>query len=316
MTINKGLYGTGLITDHKPTSRGILNDKFLMSPFSVWNTREGFWQDRKRRWLNWCGIKSEEGREDKLTFNIPIYLSDGRTGNKIKNQTSIFDPVVCELCYTWWTPPGAVVLDPFAGGSVRGITASILGRKYFGIDLRREQVEANIAQITADNRGPYKPKWVCGDSIDLLPTAPEADFIFSCPPYGNLERYSEDPKDISTMDYGAFLAVYREIISRACSRLRPNRFAAWVVGNYREGGIMHDLVGDTIQAFEACGMGYYNDIILVNSVGSGAMRTNGTFIRGHRKIVKMHQNVLVFVKGYPAEAAEYCGPAEEGTVEE
>lgn len=316
MSINKGLYGTGLIQDHAPLSRGILNDKFLMAPFSVWNTREKFWQDRKRRWLCWCGIKSEEGRDDKLTFNIPVYLSDGRTGNKIKNQTSIFDPVVCELCYTWWTPPGAVVLDPFAGGSVRGITASLLGRKYYGIDLRAEQVAANIAQINASNRGTYRPKWVAGDSAQMVPSAPNADFIFSCPPYGSLEVYSDAPEDISNMPYNRFLEVYREIIAASAERLRDNRFAAWVVGNYREDGIMHDLVGDTVRAFTDAGLSYYNDIILVNSVGSGAMRTNGTFIRGNRKIVKMHQNVLVFVKGDPALAAANCGDAAEGTVAE
>jgi DNA modification methylase len=28
-----------------------------------------------------------------------------------------------------------LVLDPFAGGSVRGIIASKLGRRYYGIDL-------------------------------------------------------------------------------------------------------------------------------------------------------------------------------------
>lgn len=30
-------------------------------PFSVWNAREGWWQDRKRAWLS-LGIKSELGR--------------------------------------------------------------------------------------------------------------------------------------------------------------------------------------------------------------------------------------------------------------
>ena len=61
--------------------------------------------------------------------------------------TSIFDPVLCELAYTWFSPPGGVVLDPFAGGSVRGIIAAALGRKYIGIDLRPEQVQANEEQV-------------------------------------------------------------------------------------------------------------------------------------------------------------------------
>src|SRR5688572_4612648 len=49
--------------------------------------------------------------------------------------TSIFDPVLCELIYRWFVPPGGLVLDPFAGGSVRGIVAAMLGRRYVGVEL-------------------------------------------------------------------------------------------------------------------------------------------------------------------------------------
>src|SRR5882724_9329726 len=57
--------------------------------------------------------------------------------------TSIFDPVLCELAYRWFCPPEAQVLDPFAGGSVRGVVASLLGYLYTGVELRGEQVAAN-----------------------------------------------------------------------------------------------------------------------------------------------------------------------------
>jgi hypothetical protein len=31
--------------------------------------------------------------------------------------------VLCEIAYRWFSPPGGLILDPFAGGSVRGIVA-------------------------------------------------------------------------------------------------------------------------------------------------------------------------------------------------
>ena len=107
--------------------------------------------------------------------------------------TSIFDPVLCEIAYRWFCPPGGTVLDPFAGGSVRGIVAARLGRPYVGIELRAEQVGANQAQ--ADLAGDPSPRWIAGDSRDLarLAAGIEADLVFSCPPYWNLERYSDDP---------------------------------------------------------------------------------------------------------------------------
>jgi len=298
----------------QPTT-GRLKQRFTMPPFSVWNTREGDWQNRRRLWLA-KGIQSEEGRDGKLTYSIPETLKDGRKGARIESQTSIFDPVVCELVYKWWCPPGGIVLDPFAGGSVRGIVASVLGLKYMGIELRGEQVEANRTQINKYTQGQYTPKWKQGDSFKLLPKAPACDFLFSCPPYGNLEVYSDEPEDISNMPYDEFLVRYRAIIEAGVSKLKPNRFACFVVGNYRakdkDRRQMLDFVGDTVRAFEDAGAQYYNDIVLINAVGTGAMRANTFFVRGARKIVKLHQNVLVFVKGDPKIAAQGI-PVDAGT---
>jgi hypothetical protein len=44
------------------------------------------------------------------------------------------------------------------------------------------------------------------------------------------------------------------------------------------------------------GCGYYNEAVLVTSVGSASMRVTKQFNAG-RKLCKTHQNVLVFVKG-------------------
>lgn len=49
----------------------------------------------------------------------------------------------------------------------------------------------------------------------------QADLLFSCPPYGNLERYSDDKADLSTMRYPRFLRTYRQIIKEACGHAAP-----------------------------------------------------------------------------------------------
>jgi len=246
------------------------------------------------------GIKSELGRGDGLAYNTP-----GMPG-AAEISTSVFDPVLCECVYRWFSAEGWQVLDPFAGGSVRGIIAGMLGRRYWGSDLRAEQIEANVAQ--ASEIAPVAmPRWVCGDSTDTVADAPDADLIFSCPPYGDLEVYSDDPKDLSAMRPDAFDAGYREIIRRSVGRLKRDRFACFVVGNYRDGrGLYRDLVGLTVSAFEAAGAGYYNEAVLVNAVGTGAMRVSGQF-SASRKLVKVHQNVLVFVVGDPKKASAAMG---------
>lgn len=235
--------------------------------------------------------------------------SDGDGG--VASGTSIFDPVLCELAYSWFSPQGGIVLDPFAGGSVRGIVASRLGRQYIGVELRQEQVEANRMQgegICPD----LPPVWHTGDSrnIDKICHDVEADFIFSCPPYVDLEVYSDDPNDLSTLKYEEFKRAYFEIIAKACGRLKQDRFACFVVGDVRDKkGNYYNFVGDTVEAFRAAGLHYYNEAILVTALGSLPIRAGKQFTSG-RKLGKTHQNVLVFVKGDGKRATQACGTVE------
>lgn len=226
--------------------------------------------------------------------------------------TSIFDPVLCEIAYRWFSPEGGLVLDPFAGGSVRGIVASKLGRRYIGCELRSEQVAANRIQ-GADICGDTGPEWIQGDSAVIIPGLTEqADFIFSCPPYGDLEVYSDNPADLSTMPFEVFISAYRRIISASVANLKQNRFACFVVGDFRcPKGFYRNFVGETVMAFEAAGARYYNEAILVTAVGSLPIRVGKQFSSG-RKLGKTHQNILVFVKGDPKAATTVCKGPEDG----
>jgi DNA modification methylase len=287
-------------------SRGKISDKFLVAPFSVLSARDGWWQDRKRAWLAY-GIKGEIGRSAK-SFNIHGWMEDKTEGSRAEGGgTSVFDPTLCELSYRWFCPAGGQIVDPFCGGSVRGIVAHLLGYRYWGCDLRAEQIQANeqqAADITPDNR----PTWTCGDAMEMLDRAPEADLLFSCPPYGDLERYSDDPRDLSTMDYHAFLFALRRIVARCAAKLRKDRFACFVVGDFRDKrtGFCRNFVSDTVDCFKRCGLELYNEAVLITAVGSLPIRISQQF-KASRKLGKTHQNVLVFVKGDPKKATALCG---------
>ena len=290
--------------------KGNLSDTFLIPPFSVLNAREGWWQNRKRNWLN-LGIKSDEGRDNNLLQSLNKLAKNSDQGEQKNN--SIFDPVLCELSYIWFSPIGGLVLDPFAGGSVRGIVASKLGRQYIGHELRQEQVSANrqqASEICVDDETP--PAWICGDSriIDSTCKDVQADFLFSCPPYADLEVYSDDPKDLSTLGYEEFKSAYFEIIKKSCALLKKDRFACFVVGEVRDKkGNYYNFVGDTIQAFKEAGLNYYNEAILVTMIGAKAM-TAAAGMSASRKLGKTHQNILIFVKGDGKKAAQACGDVE------
>lgn len=251
-----------------------------------------------------------------------LVIAEANAGGLSTSGTSVFDPVLCEIAYRWFSPHGGHVLDPFAGGSVRGIVAAALGRAYTGVELRSIQVEANRDQWT--ELGPRlqpagddalqlpAPTWIEGDSAQVLPmTEPESvDLLFSCPPYADLEVYSDDQSDISNMPWPQFLDAYRAIIAAGVAAMRPHRFAAWVIGDVRgPDGCYRGLVAETIRAFEDAGAHLYNEAILVTPLGSLQVRVGRQFDSG-RKMGKTHQNLLVFVKGDPSAAAHACGTVE------
>lgn len=323
--------------DIQPIPSNLLSDRFLVPPFSILDTKQGYWQDRKRNWIN-LGIRSEIGRGKDLTSNIDrsdekysnvkmAFTSKGansclseegaaKYGRKAQ-QTSIFDPVVCEIAYKWFSKDNDKIIDPFAGGSVRGLVAGMLKRYYTGIDLSDKQIEANKQQyeeISKKYSGIMEPNWINGDSLNCKELAKDNyNLLFTCPPYYDLEVYSDKENDLSNMQtYDDFIKVYSEIIKNACDMLVDNSFAVIVVGNMRnhKDGGYYDFVGDTVKAFENAGLIYYNEMILVNVIGTLPVRAPKQF-NASRKVGKQHQQVLVFYKGDPNKIKDKFGSFEE-----
>lgn len=80
--VDKALYGAGLLGEAlAPERGGALAERFLVPPFTVFNAREGLWQDRKRAWLA-LGIQSELGRGDNNATDANL-TPGGRGKNSV-----------------------------------------------------------------------------------------------------------------------------------------------------------------------------------------------------------------------------------------
>jgi len=286
----------------------LLKDKYGWPPFSVINTISHDWQRRKDEWE--VLFKDSTVGRDVKRFNATPTNTFSARGADAKKAESIseFDPYLAELMYRWFSNEGDTILDPFAGGCVRGVVASVLGRDYMGIDLNLEQVVANRKQYEA-LQARYTNlagtvKYFSSDADNSLDYMTPADMIFTCPPYYNLERYTTDPRDLSNQSsYADFLNKYSSILYKASKRLKDNSFFVIVVSEVREEcrGIEKSnfvgLVPDTIHILrDKCSLHYYNEIIVMNNIGSLPIRAPKYFDQS-RKIGRMHQNVLVFYKG-------------------
>lgn len=319
-----GSTGTGGESGSKD---GSLHDRFIVPPFSVLDTRKGYWQARKKLWRENIGdlgesrndtlitspeikykdlyLKTRKHREELgLTFKeyLDKYVPDDvkeREAKKILSQgVSLFDPVLAEALCKWFTPQkGGNIFDCFAGDTYKGLVFGMCGYNFTGIELRQEQVDINNRVL----EGRELPvKYICDDGRNVAQhIAPESqDLLFSCPPYYDLEVYSDHPDDASNQKtYEGFIDILRNAFTAAIGCLKDDRFAVIVVGDVRnkKTGCYYDFCGDIKRIFRDNGAELYNEIILVETGASTALRASRYM--ESRKVGKMHQNILVFYKG-------------------
>ena len=118
------LFGKDLFGEPVKPNFNALATRFGVPPFSYLDVRQGYWLERKRAWMS-IGLRSEKGRKDGLAFTF----AEGSALEEFLKYptTSVFDPVLSECAYRWWAPSAEnlnrrpTILDPFCGGSVRGV---------------------------------------------------------------------------------------------------------------------------------------------------------------------------------------------------
>lgn len=217
-------------------------------------------------------------------------------------------------------PPGdhrwrGIPLDPYY--EAKCVPFLVPGDLFWIVGIRESEMARFQAETAPVPAGKVAPLWIAGTIEDA--THPDLDgpfdFLFTCPPYGNLEVYSDDPRDLSNMNHEGFLLHYRRSIALACSVLKDHSFAAIVVGDYRdkETGFYRNFIGETVRAFTDAGLAFYNEAILVTPLGSVPVLAGRQFSMS-RKLGKTHQNVLVFVKGDPKAATGRIGEVEIGRI--
>lgn len=263
-----------------------LTNIFVVPPISVLDIRQKYWKDRKREWLQ-QNIHELNGRDDNLLKSSDLLKTKTKS-------TSYFDPVLCEIIYKWFSKETDLVFDRFSGGSVRGVVSGMLNRNYVGVDCRDIQLDANrikVNELKLNNNITYYNEINIPDDIKY-------DLFFTCPPYFNLEKYSDLENDLSNMSEDLFYETYSNILYNSLINLKDNRFAVIVIGDVRRSdGTYINLIGRTIDIMtNVCGLKFYNEMILLQEPATAAMRSFN-FMNSSRKIAKCHQQVLVFIKG-------------------
>lgn len=259
------------------SNAGTLYNRLGFFPTSVWTPHNHFAKKYKE-------IIEDNAQSRK---NIGIYKTGWNNG-----KCSIFNPSLAQMILAAYCPKSAKIYDPFGGGGTRGYIATKMGHEYTGVELRKEEVDRIVSLF---NKWGIKFNLICADAITFVPNE-KYDFIFSCPPYYNLETYSSLPNDLSgCSSYDVFLDNMTKVIANCYTVLKDNSFACFVVGNFRnKSSELCHFNGDLVNIAKKCGFILWDEIVYYGA-SKAALTRCGQFI-ANRKSVRMHEYIIILKK--------------------
>lgn len=259
-----------------------MRDRIGFHPISIWVPD---WGKAKK----FKDIIGDSGQSRENCFQKP----DASGKRLYTTEVSIFNPYFAQMILSAYCPSGARIYDPFAGGGTRGLVASAMGHKYYGVELRQEEVERIRAHRKTLGREFHIRQ---GDSREYFFEPREFDFSYTCPPYYDLEVYSDLPEDMSNASsYKIFLEMLLESMRGVYRGLKPGSLSAWVVGDFRDKkGELRSFHSDLIPLAKGVGFQLHDIIILWTASGNAAQRC-GSF-EANRKSVRVHQYLMLFKK--------------------
>lgn len=200
----------------------------------------------------------------------------------------------------FFTKRGGVVLDPFVGVGSTLKACAIEGRRGIGFELNpaySKLARERLAKELHDQRTNGADQSILtGDARELAKGLPRAsvDFIVTSPPYWSIlhkedhkanqerrsksldTRYGDDPRDLGNIaDFELFLEALADILGDCVSALRPGKYAAVIVSDFRD----------------------KSRYVMFHADLARALSTKGLSLRGITILYQKHKRVFPY--GYP-----------------
>jgi hypothetical protein len=190
-------------------------------------------------------------------------------------------PQVIENLLWFFTEPGQIVVDPFAGSGTTIDVAKRMGRRVWASDIRGNQYSPHL---------PIHKHDITAGWPDDAPS--KADLVFLDPPYWKQAtgRYSQEPNELAEMDLAAFYAAWAAAVEIATKHAK--RIAYIISPTQDEDGSVVDHATDMLAAFEKPGWRVKRRIIVPYSTQQ-ATGQQVTWARDNRRMLKLYRDLVV-----------------------
>ncbi len=169
-----------------------------------------------------------------------------------------------------------LVLDPFMGVASTLKAAALEGRRGLGIELSPVWAELGQRRLTEEVPDATEQEIWCMDIRDALPRIESAsiDFIITSPPYWSIlnkrpdhkvlevrvaegleQNYSDDARDLGNLEsYTEFLGELSDIFLQCGQKLRPGKYSAIIVSDFKHGGKFYPFHSDLYAKLDGRGL--------------------------------------------------------------
>ena len=194
----------------------------------------------------------------------------------------VLPPQVVENLLWFWSEPGDIVFDPFAGSGTTIDVAKRMGRRVFASDRKPSTPTLPIHEWDITDGWP-----------DDAPA--KADLILLDPPYWQQAagKYSEDAADLGNMERDGFSDAWAAIVKTCTDHLADGGRIAYIISPTQlEDGSVVDHATEMLAPFRDAGMAVDRRIIVPYSTQQ-ATGQQVEWARDKKRMLKLYRDLVV-----------------------
>ena len=224
--------------------------------------------------------KSTEPPDSRQHFDVWSF----QTADKDAGSQSYFGaipPQVVENLLWFYSDPGDVVVDLFAGSGTTVDVAKAMGRRVWASDIRGDHYSPHLPIHTHDATSGW-PK-----------DAPsKAALVLLDPPYWAQAkgRYSTEPNELGEMDLDAFYAAWTSVLK--ATKPHAERIAYIISPTQNDDGSVVDHAADMLIAASKVGLKVERRIIVTYQTQQ-ATGQQVTWARENKRLLKLYRDLVV-----------------------